>query len=90
MAQDATGYAASGDPASMAALDRFAEDFLGYRAEIGRIVKAADADPSCALANAWAASLWMLTETHKGHARAGRHSAERARAIPSPSPFHPR
>lgn len=75
MTHDGTGYAASGDPASMAALDTFAEDFLGYRAEIGRIVAAADADPSCALANAWAASLWMLTETHKGRARAGRHLA---------------
>jgi len=73
--RDATGYPASGDPASMAALDAFAEDFLGYRAEIGRIVAAADADPSCALANAWAASLWMLTETHKGRARAGRYLA---------------
>lgn len=79
MARDATGYAATGDPASMAALDSFAEDFLGYRAEIGRIVAAADADPSCALANAWAAALWMLTETHKGRARAGR-SLARAEA----------
>lgn len=75
MVHDGTGYAASGDPASMAALDTFAEDFLGYRAEIGRIVKAADDDPSCALANAWAASLWMLTETQKGRARAGRYLA---------------
>ncbi|GIX10409.1 tetratricopeptide repeat protein [Elioraea sp.] len=74
-AQDATGYVASGDPASMAALDAFAEDFLGYRAEIGRIVAAAEADPSCALANAWAAALWMLTETRKGRARAGRYLA---------------
>lgn len=75
MTRDGTGYAASGDPASMAALDAFAEDFLGYRAEIGRIVAAADADPSCALAHAWAASLWMLTETQKGRARAGRYLA---------------
>ena len=41
MTQDATGYTASGDPASMAALDHFAEDFLGYRAEIGRITDVA-------------------------------------------------
>lgn len=72
MHQDATGYAASGEAHSMAALDAFAEDLLGYRAEIGRIVKAAEADPSCALANAWAAALWLLTETRKGHARAAR------------------
>lgn len=75
MTRDATAYAVSGDPASMAALDAFTEDFLGYRAEIGRIVAAADADPSCALANAWAAGLWMLTETQKGRARAGRYLA---------------
>lgn len=72
MNQDATGYAAAGEAASMAALDAFAEDFLGYRTEIGRIVKAAEADPSCALANAWAAALWLLTETRKGHVRAAR------------------
>lgn len=72
MHRDATGYAATGEEASMAALDAFAEDLLGYRSEIGRIVKAAEADPSCALANAWAAALWLLTETRKGHARAAR------------------
>lgn len=76
---DATGYAASGEACSMPALDAFAEDFLGYGAGIGRIVEAAEADPSCALAQAWAAALWLLTETRKGHARAVRF-LERAEA----------
>ena len=69
MQLDATGDAAGGEAASLAALNTFKKDLLGYRSKIGRIVKPAEAAPSCALANTWAAALWLLTKTRKGHAR---------------------
>lgn len=43
-------------------IDDFILGFLSYRTEATHILAAADADPDCALANAYAAMLWMFLE----------------------------
>ena len=63
MRQDRFGNALSAtDAATVAAIEDFALGLLGYDKRIVNILQAADRDRDC-LANAYAALLWMLSET---------------------------
>jgi tetratricopeptide (TPR) repeat protein len=52
--------------AAVAAVDRFVEAFLSYEASAAEIIAAADAHPSSALLNSYAAMLWLLLEGARG------------------------
>ncbi len=56
--------------ATVDGIDAFAQGFLGYETRAGDILGAADADPACALANAYAAMLWLFLESPEGVVRA--------------------
>ena len=47
---------------TLAAINDFIHGFLSYQPKATNILAAADADPDCALANAYAALLWMFLE----------------------------
>ena len=47
---------------TLRAVDDFAEGFLAYETRAEGIVRAADADAGCCIANAYAGLLWMLLE----------------------------
>ena len=51
-------------------IDAFAVNFLAYENGAGEVLKAADADPDCALANAYAAMLMMFMEQADAPVRA--------------------
>ncbi len=64
MLADRFGNAVStDDPATIAAIDQFAGEALGYGRAAAVILKAARAAPDCAIANAYAATLMMFMET---------------------------
>ncbi|WP_298858597.1 tetratricopeptide repeat protein [uncultured Sulfitobacter sp.] len=48
--------------ATLTAINDFIHGFLSYQPKATNILAAADADPECALANAYAALLWMFLE----------------------------
>ncbi len=50
------------NPDTLAAIDDFIHGFIAYQTKATGILAAADADPDCALANAYAAMLWMFLE----------------------------
>jgi tetratricopeptide (TPR) repeat protein len=56
--------------AALAAIDDFVEGFLSYETRAANILAAADAEPSSALLNAYAAILWLLLEAPEAPARA--------------------
>ncbi|MDC0136790.1 tetratricopeptide repeat protein [Sulfitobacter sp.] len=47
---------------TLTAINDFIHGFLSYQSKATNILAAADADPDCALANAYAALLWMFLE----------------------------
>jgi hypothetical protein len=49
-------------PETLSAIDDFIHGFLSYQPKATNILAAADAAPDCALANAYAALLWMFLE----------------------------
>lgn len=49
-------------PATLDGINDFVHGFLSYQPKATNIIAAADADPDCALANAYAAMLWMFLE----------------------------
>ena len=69
------------DPATLAAIDDFVGGFLTYEPRALAVLKAADAAPDSALANAYAGVLHMLGETMAAPDRAARYLA-RAEAAP--------
>ncbi|MCP5431710.1 MAG: tetratricopeptide repeat protein [Alphaproteobacteria bacterium] len=71
--------------ATVKALDAYAEEFLGYGANLPAIIQAADADPGCALVNAHAAIVHMALEAAKGHRSAARYVARAEAAAPRAS-----
>jgi tetratricopeptide (TPR) repeat protein len=73
--------------AAVAAVDRFVEAFLSYEASAAEIIAAADAHPSSALLNSYAAMLWLLLEAAEAPARA---SPYLSRAREAASRAHPR
>jgi len=50
------------NPDTLAGINDFIHGFLSYQPKAAGIIAAADADPACALANAYAALLWMFLE----------------------------
>ncbi len=56
--------------ATLAAIDDFTGGFLGYETRAAGIIKAAQADPECCLANLYAGALILLTETPNDAANA--------------------
>ncbi|KEJ90826.1 tetratricopeptide repeat protein [Sulfitobacter donghicola] len=50
------------NPRTLEGINDFIHGFLSYQPKAANILAAADADPDCALANAYAALLWMFLE----------------------------
>lgn len=70
MTTDSFGNPLSDDGAASRAVDAFVHAFLGYETSAAEVLGAADAHPSSALLNAYAATLWLLLEAAEGKARA--------------------
>ena len=66
-------------PETLAAINDFIHGFLSYQPKATAVMEAADADPDCALANAYTALLWMFLEAPSAPAKAAPYVA-RARA----------
>lgn len=73
---------AARDAATIAALDRFADEVLSHGKRADVILAAAAADPDCALAQAYAAALYLCLQTAEGRAKAAPYLA-RAREAAS-------
>jgi Flp pilus assembly protein TadD len=80
----------AGGAATVAGVDAFVRGFLAYENCALDILPAADADPDCALANAYAAMLWLFLESPEGppkalpylaRAEAAPHATERERMV---------
>ncbi len=71
MARDALGHLITTSNAqTVAAINVYTEDWIGYGPRLRTVIEAADADPDCALANAKAAALHMALEATSGFAAA--------------------
>src|SRR3954452_10423301 len=66
-------------PATIDAIDRFTEEVLSHGREAGALLTTAEADPDCALIQAYAGALYLFLQTAEGTARAAPFLA-RARA----------
>ncbi len=64
------------------ALDDFTQGFLGYERRAAKVIGAADADPGCALAQAYAAMLHMLMETRTAPTSARPYAARAQASAP--------
>lgn len=71
MARDALGHLITTSNAlTIAAIDVYTEDWIGYGPRLRTVIEAADADPECAFVNAKAAALHMALEATSGFAAA--------------------
>ena len=52
--------------ATLSGINDFSHGFLAYEEKALNILAAAEADPDCAIANAWAAMLFMFSESREG------------------------
>jgi hypothetical protein len=82
MVQDWLGNPVTCDPATIGGIDAFVEGFLGYEARAAQIVPTADADPGCALAQAYAAMAHMFLEDREGPKQAAHYLARAEAAAP--------
>ena len=73
------------NPATAQGINDFIHGFIAYEQKAPNILAAADADPDCALANAYAAMLWMFLEAPTAPAKAAPYLA-RARAAAAGTP----
>src|SRR5271167_576990 len=81
MQRDYLGNPVTGQQdATLRAIDDFVAGFLAYETRAERIVAAADADPDCCAANAYAGMLWMLLEAPEAGQRAAKYLAAAQRA----------
>ena len=69
-------------PATVAGIDDFIGGFLSYETRAGNILAAADADADSALANAYAAMLWLFLESRDGPPKAAPYLARAEAAAP--------
>ncbi len=84
MRQDWLGNAVTaGSDATVAGIDGFVQAFLAYEDGAGQILAAADADGACALANAYAAMLWLFMESTEGPPKAAPYLARAEAAAAS-------
>jgi tetratricopeptide (TPR) repeat protein len=74
------------NPATLRAVDDFVEGFLAYETRAEGIMRAADADAGCCIANAYAGLLWMLLEAPDAPQRAARYLAAAQAAAPDAAP----
>lgn len=82
MKHDHHGHEISTDSEQVALdLDRFAKDFLAARNEAGRIVELANANPECALAQAYAAAMTLYSQSRAEIERTALPLLERAKAL---------
>jgi hypothetical protein len=72
--------------ATLRALDEFIEGYLAYETRAEDIVRAADADPECAIANVYAGYLWMFLESPQAAAHAAKYLAAAERTAPGATP----
>jgi hypothetical protein len=87
MQQDCLGNALRAvNPATLRAVDDFVEGFLAYETRAEGIVRAADADAGCCIANAYSGLLWMLLEAPDAPQRAARYLAAAQAAAPGAAP----
>ncbi len=71
MAKDSLGnFVTTESAATIAAIDVYTADWIGYGTRLRSIFEAAEADPSCALVNAQAAAVHMALEAASGFAAA--------------------
>ena len=71
MGQDWLGNpVTAGSAATIAGIDDFVGGFLAYETRAANILAAAEADPDCALANAYAAMVWLFLESPDGPSKA--------------------
>jgi hypothetical protein len=83
MRQDYLGNPTSTEcDATLGAIDDFIEGYLAYETRAERIVRAADADPDCCIANVYAGLLWMLLEAQEAPRRAAKYLAAAERTQP--------
>jgi hypothetical protein len=71
-----------GDAATVAGIDDFIQGFLAYETRAANILAAADNDADSALANAYAAMLWLFLESPDGVAKAAPYLARAEAAAP--------
>ena len=87
MQHDCLGNALrAANPATLRAVDDFVEGFLGYEIRTEGIVRAADADTGCCIANAYAGLSWMLLEAPDAPRRAARYLAAAQAAAADAAP----
>ena len=83
MAHDCLGNAVTAaDGETLRAVNDFIEGFLAYETRAEGIVRAADRDPACCIANVYAGFLWMFLEAPGAPARAAPYIAAAERAAP--------
>lgn len=70
------------NPATVQGINDFIHGFIAYEQKAPNIIAAADADPDCALANAYAAMLWMFLEAPAAPAKAAPYLARARSADP--------
>ena len=76
MRQDHLGNPTSTEwDATLRAVDDFIDGYLAYETRAEGIVRAADADPDCCIANVYAGLLWMLLEAPEAPRRAAKYLA---------------
>jgi len=70
------------EQSTLRAVDDFIEGYLAYETRAENIIRAADADPACCIANVYAGFLWMLLEAPEAAQHAARYlfAAERTAA----------
>ncbi len=81
MPHDCLGNSLSAvEPPTLRAVDDFIEGYLAYETRAENIIRAADSDPKCCMANVYAGFLQMLLETPAAAQHAARYlsAAERA------------
>jgi hypothetical protein len=72
----------AGSTATIAGVDAFVQGFLGYENGAAKILEAADKDPDCAIANAYAAMAHLFLESPAGLRGAARYLARAEAAAP--------
>ena len=72
----------SANAATVAGVDAFVQGLLAYETGAEAILGTADADPDCALANAYAAMAWLFLESPDGVGRASPYLARAEAAAP--------
>ena len=73
-------------PRTLDGINDFIHGFLSYQPKATHIIAAADADPDCALANAYAALLWMFLEATAAPQKAAPYIARAQAARKSATP----